>query len=208
MLVQRRQHERGHVRQKDRPSVSRDQIVRATLALIDRDGLDRFNLAGVATLVGITPASLYYHFTDKADLLTSVARTLLEGAARAMPTKRGSWEDVLVATCLAVRRSILRHPGAAPLLLQYPPRHIAAEGYERGLRLVEAAGMSRPEALGICQGLESVTWGSTLLAAATLSGGKGRTNATGRKADEQIFVDTCRALLAGFAAMQRGRVDG
>lgn len=198
----------GYVKQKNVPPVGRDQIIGAALAVIDRDGLDRFNLAGVAGLVGITTASLYYYFRDKGDLLASVARHLLEGAASSMPAKRGSWEDVLIATSLDARRSILRHPRAAALLLQYPPRHLVAEGYERSLRLLEAAGVSRPEALRICQGLESITWGSTLLAAAALSGGLPVLAGTDRKAGEQDFIRICRAFLTGYAAMREATVDG
>lgn len=199
------------MKQKDVPAVNRDQIVRAALALIDREGLDRFNLAGVAGQVGITAASLYYHVADKADLLASVARHLLEGAARSMPARRGSWAEVLIATSLDVRRSILRHPKAAPLLLQYPPRHLVAEGYERSLLMLEAAGVSKSDALQICIGMEHITWGSTLLAAAALSSGLpplpslDPTQVEGlagsrRKADEALFLRTCRAFLAGFAA--------
>lgn len=206
------------MKQKDAPPVDRSRIIQSALALIDAEGLDRFSLSRVAGRIGIASASLYYYFADKADLLAAVARHLLDDAVRHMPAKRGGWEDVLIATSLEARRSILRHPNAAPLLLLYPPRHLAVEGYERGLKLLEAKGVATSEALQICLGLENITWGSTLLAAAALSRGlpafpsfdpaqlhalAGATRAN-RKTDEQLFVQTCRAFLAGFASLRDG----
>jgi hypothetical protein len=72
---------------------------------------------------------------------------------------------------VAARRSILRHPKAAPLLLMYPPRHLALQAYERSLRLFEKKGVPPALRMVIINGLDSIVFGAALLAASARAQG-------------------------------------
>ncbi len=52
----------------------REALVEATLELIAETGPDGFTLAEAARLAGVTPAALYRHFKDRADLMAEVAK--------------------------------------------------------------------------------------------------------------------------------------
>lgn len=78
------------------------------------------------------------------------------------------WEERNIALCVATRRSLLTHPNAAPLLLQFFPRHVLLGAYERSLVINPV----RPELQMVIQlGLEYITFGSTLFATAALARG-------------------------------------
>lgn len=204
------------MKKKQAPQVDREKILECALAIIDSDGLNGFSLAKVAAGVGITAPSLYYYYSDKAEILLGVSNHIFSRVVQSIPRRRGDWRDVMISVCVDARRTMLKHPKAAPLLLLYPPRHILLEGYERGLRLMEKAGVPPGQRLQISLGLENLTWGAALLAAASLSGGRSsfppydpvqyRALATAREAnvktDEELFVADCRAYLAGVDSLQ------
>jgi len=49
------------------------EILDASLRVIDRDGLKRFTMKNVAQEIGVTDAALYKHFPDKGSILGSLA---------------------------------------------------------------------------------------------------------------------------------------
>ena len=113
--------------------ISRERAARAALDLIDVVGLGGFSLEGVAKRLGVKAPSLYHHFSDKDALLAEVARLLLVDIN--LPGDRAPQDplDRLVSIAVAVRRSILHHANAAPLLLQFFPRHLLLSSYELSL---------------------------------------------------------------------------
>lgn len=144
--------------------VTRESAAHAAIEIIDARGLSNFNLASVAQRLAVSTPSLYNHFRDKDDLLKEVSRTIL--LKTEMPSRRPpNWRDLSVMIALNVRRSILRHPNAAPLLLMYPPRHIIMQIYEGSARMYEKLGIPPDLHLTIIGGMESIILGSSLLAA-------------------------------------------
>lgn len=201
----------NRVKKRNAPQVDRDRILECALAIIDSEGLNGFSLSKVAASIGITAPSLYYYYTNKTEILHGVSNHIFSRVVRSIPRRRGDWRDVLISICVDARRTMLKHPKAAPLLLLYPPRHVLLEGYERGFRLMEKARVPPEQRLQISLGLENLTWGATLLAAGALSRGQssfppydpGQYPALAaareacRKTDEELFVADCRAYLAG-----------
>jgi AcrR family transcriptional regulator len=55
-----------------RPPITREAIVDAALALIDRDGVDALSMRRLADELGTGPASLYWHVGNKEELLDLV----------------------------------------------------------------------------------------------------------------------------------------
>ncbi|HTO42329.1 MAG TPA: TetR family transcriptional regulator [Rhizomicrobium sp.] len=201
------------MKKKNNPIVvSRDTAIRAALDAIDEYGLEQFNMNMVAERLSIRAPSLYYHFKDKLELLTEVARILLLDADQEKTEPSADWKEGLVATSLAVRRSIMRHPNAAPLLLSHPPRHLALSGYERTMKYLEKAGVPADQHMRIVAGLDAISWGSILFEAVAVSLGfqlypvydpglfpaLARAKKLSPLSDEELFAGTMRTFLAGL----------
>ena len=194
-----------------RPSkslISRDSAASAALSVIDAQGLDKLSLELVAKRLGVKAPSLYYHFKDKNELLAEVALILLRDID---PPKidENDWEKTLVRLCKSTRRSILRHPNAAPLLLQFFPRRILLGAYDFWTSMCPYP----PEThMLITEGTEKLTYGSALFEAAARSYGiKPMPNYDVEQYphlsaavqanpydDEEMFEEAVMAFLRGF----------
>lgn len=149
------------------PLISRENAIAAAIEVIDADGLDAFSLGSVAQRLGVKSPSLYYHFSDKAELLALVARQMLLD----IPFTRdgpGTWDERTITLCVATRRSLLKHPNAAPLLLQFFPRHLLLGAYEQAMTIYPR---HRDLRMSILEGLENLTFGSSLFAASAQARG-------------------------------------
>lgn len=181
--------------------------------MIDARGLESLSLELVARKLGVKAPSLYYHFGDKAELLAEVARLIFVDVEA--PDVSGEWQDDIVELCLAVRRSILRHPNAAPLLLQFFPRHQLLGAYDRNLT---AYPFTPAENIVLMEGLEKLTFGSALFESAARAQGVpafpevdpdryptlALTLRKNRLSDEDLFVETLRTFIAGRVERRAG----
>lgn len=192
----------------EKPLISRDRAARAALGVIDIHGLDALSLELVSQRMGVKAPSLYYHFHSKAELLSEVAKMILLDV-KIPEHAPEDWEGAVLDLNVAVRRSILQHPNAAPLLLQFFPRRLLLAAYDRWI-----AGCPLPmeQRMVLIEGLEKLTFGSALFEAAYRSQGiepmpdfdrarlphlaeAVRTNALD---SEAAFIETLRRYLAGF----------
>src|ERR671930_1356930 len=76
-----------------RPSVTREQVVREALALLDAVGFDGLTMRRLAERLGVQAASLYNHIRDKHELLALLADTIC-GEVRA-PDPHRPWREQL-----------------------------------------------------------------------------------------------------------------
>lgn len=192
-----------------RPLISRERAARAALGVIDVHGLDALSLEMVAQRMGVRAPSLYYHFKDKAELLAEIARLILLDVQ--IPDGKGvDWKQAMINLAVATRRSILQHPNAAQLLLQFFPRHLMLAAYDHWI-----ASCKLPPDLHMVmiEGLEKITLGSALFEASCRSRSiepmpqfdRGklphladaiRANGFG---DEALFIATLKAFFDGLA---------
>lgn len=195
----------------DKPLISRERAARAALDVIDVQGLGGLSLELVARQIGVKAPSLYYHFKDKSELLGEVAYLILHDV-KVKFSAADPWDEMLTNVCVATRRAILLHPNAAPLLLEYFPRRIFLRAYD--FWVAKCPYPARFQ-LMISEGLEKMTYGSALFAAASRAKGVPplpdfdpadypnlaiavRANPHD---EEGLFVQTIRAFLAGAAAL-------
>jgi AcrR family transcriptional regulator len=193
--------------------ISRERAVEEALKAIDEGGLEAFGLASVAERLGVRVPSLYYHFHDKSELLSEVSRKLFMDAEQDVTRPGTDWKSWLINTSLAVRRSLLRHPNAVPLVLLNPPRDIVLKGYERTLRYLERCEIPKETRVLIIAGLDAIVWGSTLFEAAAVSRGirsfalfdpvsfenKPSSNSNRHINDEAMYIAVARSFLDGLA---------
>lgn len=192
-----------------KPLISRDSAARAALNVIDENGLDALSLELVSKRLGVKAPSLYYHFRHKAELLAEVARLILIDTK--LPKDPSSdWREAMLSLNIAVRRSILQHPNAAPLLLQFFPRHLLLAAYNHWIGICP---LPMEQRMALIEGLEKLTFGSALFEAAYRSQGVEAMPQfdpvrlpnlaeamRGRPLEgEALFVSTVRHYLQGFA---------
>ena len=125
-----------------------DRVIDAALALLDEGGPAALSVRAVAARLGVNPNAVYTYVADRAALERGIVERILGDAGPARLAREGaSWRERLVAYARSIRRSLLRHPGAVPLLMTAPmtgPTALAV-----GERLLEAfalAGLDHDEA--------------------------------------------------------------
>ncbi|MBP7705463.1 MAG: helix-turn-helix transcriptional regulator [Caulobacter sp.] len=148
--------------------ITRESATRAALDVINAQGLESFSLELVARQLGVKAPSLYHHFKDKAELLGEVARFVLLDLHMPRDTEAMSWDEAMVALCVATRRSLLKHPNAVPLLLQFFPRHILLPGYNRW---IGSCPFPAELHMVLIEGTEKLTYASAMFEAASRSRG-------------------------------------
>ncbi|WP_280444973.1 TetR/AcrR family transcriptional regulator [Nocardia brasiliensis] len=121
--------------------LSRERITEAAVALVDRDGLERFGVRRLAEELGVDPMSIYNHIKGKAALLDAVSETVLTEIA--VPDGTSSdWETIARSTAHSYRATAYRHPHVVPLLAARPQTSPAAlVALERLVTAMRAAGL-------------------------------------------------------------------
>lgn len=142
--------------------ISRSATITTALELIDDEGLESFSLQRLAKHMGVSAPSLYYHFRDKSEILAGVARRIL-GAGQLPSCAPGpDWPEYFVTLGLNLRRSILRHRNAAPVLLQHMSRDLLLGPYEQTAEYLAASGVPTHLHVRIFDGMERLSIGASL----------------------------------------------
>jgi len=194
------------------PLISRDAAVEASLRIIDAEGLDAFSLPRLARELNVAAPSLYHHFADRADILRTVARAIVLQTQLPDPAGCASWVDWFVGISLAFRRAVLSHRNAAPILLEFMPRDLLVRNYEIGVQILAEVGVPPGQRILVIDGLDTLTLGASLAAAAKSPAQAGqvfasvdpdtepmlaRELACNHRTAEELFADSIRSFLAG-----------
>jgi AcrR family transcriptional regulator len=129
-----------------RGAISRDQVCKEALALVDAEGLEALTMRRLGARLGVEAMSLYRHVKDKADLLDALHAAVLGNLSPQRPAGAG-WRALLAGMARALRTTLLEHPAVIPLLTTQPVR--APEAVATVSRLEAAfrrAGFSRAAA--------------------------------------------------------------
>ena len=194
------------------PLISHDAVVEASLRIIDDEGLEAFSLPRLARELNVAAPSLYHHFADRADILRTVARAIVLQTRLPEPASCASWVDWFVGISLAFRQAVLSHRNAAPVLLQFMPRDLLVRNYEIGVQVLAELGVPPGRRIGVIDGLDTLTLGASLAAAAKSPAQAGQVFASAdpetepmlaqeiagnRLTAEELFADSVRSFLAG-----------
>jgi AcrR family transcriptional regulator len=95
-------------------TLSRERVLEAALALLDRDGFERFSMRRLAERLAVTPMALYNHVGGKQDLLQGVVDGVIEQVE--YPAEREDWCERIRDCFRALRNTCIAHPGAVPLV--------------------------------------------------------------------------------------------
>jgi AcrR family transcriptional regulator len=195
------------------PLLSRKGVVAAALQIIDNEGLSACSTPRLAREFGVRAPSLYHHFTDRADIMAEVARLVVRETPFPRERDPGQWMDWFVEQAVNFRRTILKHPNVAPILLEFLPRDQLSALYDNAATLLAEAQVPIEVHALILDGLETLTVGSGLITA-TKAPGKRTTpfpsvnratdpalaaavDANPWQISEELFAEVVRAMLRG-----------
>jgi len=180
-----------------RVPLTREDILRAALRVLDSDGADGLSMRRLARELGIEAMSLYHHFPNKDAILAGVIDLALEGEAPSGPMPE-RWQDVVTAAVVGFRRVLVKHPNALPIMATHPPTAPgAAAMYIQGpLRFLQSRGFSDEDAADLFQAVFAMSFGHAMLAT---SYGTLDLEDTPRVAfTEEAFTRTLAVLLDGY----------
>ncbi len=96
---------------RTRPPLTRERVVKAALALVDRGGIEALSMRTVASKLGVEAMSLYRHVSGKEDLLLGIADLVLSEIE--VPPPGTPWREAMRRRALSAREAFLRHPSSA-----------------------------------------------------------------------------------------------
>jgi AcrR family transcriptional regulator len=121
--------------------LSRDAVVDRALAIADVEGLDAVTIRRLAQEFRVTPMALYWHVSNKDELLAAMGDRLFAGLDVDRLAGSGSWQQQLRRIIVGIVEALRAHPAAAMLgaqrVLSCDPGREAAE---RALDLLVKAG--------------------------------------------------------------------
>jgi TetR/AcrR family transcriptional regulator, tetracycline repressor protein len=104
---------------RPRGSLSREEIIKEALALLDEHGPGALSMRRVADRLGVAPNALYYRVRGKADLIDGLIDEVYAGLDLD-PDTGGDWTEQLATLSQAIRAHLLAHPAVVPFALQQP----------------------------------------------------------------------------------------
>jgi AcrR family transcriptional regulator len=146
-----------------REALSRERVLEAALAVVDREGLDAISMRRVGDELGVEAMSLYHHVANKAAMLDGIFETVL---GQLPPARRAaSWRAALRDRARALRAVLRAHPNALPLFATRPAVTPASLAHvEAALGVLRTAGFSARAALGALNVLSAFVVGHTVAA--------------------------------------------
>lgn len=100
--------------QMQNPRLSREEVARAALHILDELGLPDLTMRRLAADLDVRPGALYWYFPDKQTLLADLADRIV---AQGEPTEAaGGWEDQLRRVALALRHALLAYRDSAEIV--------------------------------------------------------------------------------------------
>src|ERR1022692_2691418 len=141
--------------------LSRDEIVQAAMALADAEGAGAVNMRRIAKEIGVGAMSLYWHVTDKEQLL-DLMLDAVEGEDGTAELS-GDWREDLARIARQKRRALLRHPWVADFMSGRPPYGPnALLQIERSLAVLDDLSLGTRTALQILMTIDTFVTGSVL----------------------------------------------
>jgi TetR/AcrR family tetracycline transcriptional repressor len=105
------------------PQLDRERLIAASFAVVEQYGLESLSMRRVAARLGVQAPAIYWHVTDKAELLGLMAREIY-GVAYASVPDAANWREWLAKFGHALRASFSGHrDGARICAIATPAPH-------------------------------------------------------------------------------------
>jgi len=171
--------------------LSREEIVRAAIAVADAEGPDAISMRRIARELRSGAMSLYWHVGSKEELL-DLMLTALEDEVE-VPEPTGDWRSDLRAFARQVRAGMLRHPWAIEFIGGRPPTAPAdARNLEHVLAILDGHGLTARATIDIIGTVVTYVLGAVVREGRERRGERDQQRAQAGQSPEQLDEDRRR----------------
>ncbi|WP_020496437.1 TetR/AcrR family transcriptional regulator C-terminal domain-containing protein [Sciscionella marina] len=143
--------------------LTREQIVRTALRLLDEVGLEGLTLRRIATELGVQAPALYWHVKNKEQLIDELASAVLDEAAEQVEfdAPHRDWRTELREAARFLRALMLAHRDGAKLVSGtfYTGKTFTSAPDKRILPILRAAGFGTEDATDLIMAIYHYTVG-------------------------------------------------
>lgn len=173
---------------KRRRPLTRELILEKALELLDDEGLDGLSMRRLAKELRVEAMSLYYHVTDKDDLLRGLAGLVLS----TIPVPDGSlaWRQRAEAIAYGLYRALLGHPALVAVLASetaQPRDARVLQGLEVLLSALAEAGLDASSQVSAQRSMVAFCFGFVLTHTRGFAESRERAQETWNQYDPQVF---------------------
>ena len=144
-----------------RTPLSRERVLRAAIALADREGVDAVSMRRLGAELGVEAMSLYNHVPNKAALLDGIVETLINDID--FPEDISNWQACLRDMARGYRRVATEHPHLVSLVATRPFNTVATlRPVEVGFEIFRVAGFDARDSMHAFRTLAGFVTGYTL----------------------------------------------
>jgi AcrR family transcriptional regulator len=143
-----------------RMPLSRERVLRAAVALADKDGVGSLSMRKLAKELGVEAMSLYHHVANKDDILDGIVDVVFGEIDIPAET---DWQAAMRHRAISARKALQRHPWAIGLMdSRSTPGPATLRHHEAVLRTLRNAGFSVEMAAHAFSVLDSYIYGFAL----------------------------------------------
>jgi AcrR family transcriptional regulator len=148
-----------------RPRLSRERVLQAALSVADAGGLASLTIRSLAKELGVKPMSVYYHVTNKDEILAALVDIVF--AEIQLPVPGRNWRSQMRARAASARQVLARHRWAIGLLeSRSNPGPANLRHHDRVIATLRAAGFSPEQTAHAYALIDSYVYGFALQEAA------------------------------------------
>ncbi|MBT2508726.1 TetR/AcrR family transcriptional regulator C-terminal domain-containing protein [Streptomyces sp. ISL-98] len=144
------------------PLLSRENIARAALVLLDELGPQALTMRALAQRLGVSGASLYHHVASKDDLLDA-ALDLINEEIDLGPLEHPQWREGIAAYARGYREVYMRYPNMIAMVAR---RRVEADkalrGYDTLMGALLRVGCTPAKAAEVAAAIDYLVLGSAL----------------------------------------------
>ncbi|MCB1517395.1 MAG: TetR/AcrR family transcriptional regulator C-terminal domain-containing protein [Hyphomicrobiaceae bacterium] len=128
---------------RSKAPLSKDRVVRAAIALADKEGLEALTMRKLAQGLGVEAMSLYHHVSNKEAILNEMVDWIF-GEFR-LPTTEEPWKETLRARAISAHDVLVSHPWAIHVIeTRRDPGPLTLQHHEAVLACLRHGGFSVP----------------------------------------------------------------
>jgi TetR/AcrR family transcriptional regulator, tetracycline repressor protein len=128
--------------------LSRERIVKAALAIVDREGVGALSMRRLGRELDVDPMAVYYHVPNKDALLDAIVEAVMADIDLTVDSPAAPAEERILCAARAYRDAMLAHANALPIVLSRGPATPGAmRPVEFLLGILREAGLSPSQAM-------------------------------------------------------------